>query len=105
MSEGDELRAARQEYVLSVIHLMPVNFERSRATAKQPAAFEEVHSGARILQFERSRQARKPGSDDRYPLLLSHDLTTTRNFSVFDKAARSRNGRAGSRSIFLSSSS
>ena len=74
---------------------MPVDFERRRAAAEQPAAFEELHAGARILQFERGRQAREPGADDRYPLLLSHDLTTTRSFSVFDKAARSRNGRPG----------
>ena len=103
--ESDELGAAGQKHVLPVVDFASVDFERRRAAAEQPAALEKLDARAGILQFQSGGQSRQTRADDRYPLLLSHDLTTTRNFSVFDSAARARKGSAGSRSIFLRSSS
>jgi len=103
--ERNELGAAREEDVLPVVDFVPVDFERGRAAAEEAAALEEFDVGTSFFQFEGGGQTRESGADHGYPLLLSHDLTTTRSFSVFESAARSRNGRPGSRSIFLSSSS
>lgn len=103
--ERDELGTARKEDVLTVVDFVPVDFKGSRASTEEPAAFKEFDVSAGVFEFQRGRQTGQSGTDDRYPLLLSHDLTTTRSFSLFDSAARPRSGSAGSRSIFLSSSS
>ena len=110
--EVNELRAAGQEDVLPVIYFLAADFERRRASAQQPAALEHFDVGTlRFLQLERGGQTRETSADDRNArsggayALESHERTTTRSFSVFDSAARARSGSAGSRSIFLSSSS
>ena len=105
LREADELRAAGKKDVLAVVDFDAVDLERRRAAAEQAAALEELDVRAGILQVERRRsRPARPRSDDRYAL-DSHDRTTTRSFSVFESAARARNGSPGSRSIFLSSSS
>lgn len=103
--ERDELGAAREKDMLTVIDLMTVDFERRGASAEQATTLEQLDARAAILQLDRRRETGQAGANDPYPLLLSHDLTTTRSFSVFERAARSRKGSAGSRSIFFSSSS
>ncbi len=90
--------------MLAVVDFVAVDFERRRAAAEQPAAFEQLDAGAGVFEIERGGESGEAGADDRYAL-LSHERTTTRSFSVFESAARSRSGRPGSRSIFLSSSS
>ena len=90
--------------MLAVVDLDAVDLKRRRAAAEKPAAFEELDPKPGIFQVEGRRKSGEPGSDDRYAL-DSHDLTTTRSFSLLESAARARKGRPGSRSIFLRSSS
>lgn len=90
--------------MLPVIYLDSVDFERRRAAPEQTASLEDLYVRTRLLEPERRRKPGESGADDGYAL-ESQERTTTRNFSVFDSAARARNGSPGSRSIFFKSSS
>lgn len=104
LRETNELGAAREENMLPVIDFHSVDLKRRSAAADKAAALEELHVRAGVLEMKSCRQTGEPRADDRYAL-ESHERTTTRNFSVLESAARSLNGRAGSRSIFFNSSS
>ena len=106
LRESHKLRATGEKNVLSVIHLDIIDLERGRAAAEQTPAFKKLQDpGLRPpVNGAKRAEAGETPTDDRYAL-ESHDRTTTRNFSVFDSAARARSGSPGSRSIFFSSSS
>jgi len=76
-----------------------VHFERARAPAQQTASLEKLDAATGIFELHRGREARKAAADDRYAG-RSHEPNTTRSFSRFESAARSRSGNCGSRSIF-----
>ncbi len=104
LRETDEIAAACQEDVLSVVNLDAVYLKRGGAPAEDAAALEERDLGSGGFERERGGEAGEAPADNGYAL-ESHDRTTTLSFSVFESAARERRGSPGSRSIFLSSSS
>ena len=104
LREPNELGATGKEDVLPVIDFDAIDLERRSAAAQKAAALKNLDVRSGILETKGRGEAREPCADDGYAL-ESHDRTTTRSFSVLESAARARNGRPGSRSIFLSSSS
>lgn len=53
LDEANELRAARQEYVLSIIDFVTVDGKRGGASAKQPRALEELDLMTSLFQRKR----------------------------------------------------
>ena len=104
--EGDEEPAeapAPKAKATKPAPVKPAAKSAPKAAAKKPAPFEKLDAEPGIFQLEGCREPGQPGPDDRYAL-DSHDLTTTRSFSLLESAARARKGRPGSRSIFFRSS-
>ena len=90
--------------MLPVVNFDSIDLERGSASSQETAALEEFDARTGVFEVERRRKSGEPAPDYGYAL-ESHERTTTRNFSVFESAARARSGSPGSRSIFLSSSS
>jgi len=104
LREIDKLRAARQEDVLAVVNFHAVDLEGGGPPTQDTASLEKLDVRSGRLERKACGETGEAASDDRYAL-DSQDRTTTMSFSVLESAARARNGRPGSRSIFLSSSS
>ncbi len=88
VDEIDELGAARQKHVLTVVDFDAVDFERGRAAAEQAAAFEELDVRRRARPNPPPLPAPRGRLRRRLCAAESHDFTMTRSFSVFASAAR-----------------
>jgi len=74
--EAQELGAASQEDVLTVVHLDTVYLKRSSAAAEQAAALEELDVFTGFFEIQRGREPRQPAPYDGYAL-DSQERTTT----------------------------
>jgi hypothetical protein len=75
--KADELIAAGQKDVLTVIDLNAVDLERGRAAAEQTASFEELDVSSGVLQPQGCRKTGDPSAHHRYAF-ESHDSRNLR---------------------------